>query len=377
MTVSMWIFWLSLLVIFHAYVGYPLSLAFLAFFRRRSVKKGDATPPISFIITAYNEEKSIRRKLENTLAQDYPEDKMEIIVASDCSGDSTDSIVKEFVPKGVLLVRTTNRGGKENAQGLALSKASGELIVFSDVGTTLDKSGVSSIVSNFNDPSVGCVSSVDRVIGKTGEISGEGAYVRYEMFLRQLESDVNSLVGLSGSFFAARREVCYPWAIDMQSDFNTLLNSVQRGYRGVCDEGSIGYYDDLADKSKEFSRKVRTVSRGINVFFKGLQALNIFKYGLFSFQLFSHKLCRWIVPFALLSAFASNAMLVGHGMIYPYLFIGQLIFYITAIIGYKTKANSKLFTFASFFVMVNISILLAWLKYANGEYYVKWEPSER
>ena len=133
------------------------------------------------------------------------------------------------------LVRATERRGKEAAQQLALESASGEILIFSDVATALAPNGVSTIVANFADPTVGCVSSIDRFVDADGRVSGEGAYVRYEMFLRALETRVNSLVGLSGSFFAARREVCARWASDRQSDFSTLLNAVDLGLRGVLD----------------------------------------------------------------------------------------------------------------------------------------------
>src|SRR5207253_3578914 len=155
-------------------------------------------------------------------------------------------------------------------------------------------------------------------------VSGEGVYVRYEMRLRALETEVNSLVGLSGSFFAARREVCRSWAADRQSDFNTVLNSIEMGLRGVLDPDSAGYYENIADSRRERERKVRTVIRGIAVLADNLRMLNPFRYGLFAWQLASHKLCRWFVPFAMIAAFASNAMLAGRSPFYAALFAGQL-----------------------------------------------------
>ena len=196
-------------------------------------------PSVSYIITAYNEEKRIKEKIENSLGQDYPKEKLEIIVASDCSSDGTDEIVRSFEENGIKLVRAPERKGKENAQKHAVDAANGEILVFSDVATVLKPDGISNIVRNFSDPAIGCVSSEDKFVDKDGNVSGEGAYVKYEMFLRKLESKVNTLVGLSGSFFAARRQVCENWATDLQSDFNTLLNSVKLGLRGISDPNSI------------------------------------------------------------------------------------------------------------------------------------------
>lgn len=373
------VFWSSLLLIFYAYLGYLLLLWLLALFRKKSIKKGDITPTVSFIITAYNEERRIQEKLENTLKQDYPREKLEIIVASDCSTDKTDEIVKAYQSRGVILVRAPERKGKENAQKYAVQAASGEILVFSDVATILPRDAVTKIVKNFCDPTVGCVSSVDRFMDADGHVSGEGAYVRYEMFLRSLETKVNTLVGLSGSFFATRREICQDWTTELQSDFNTLLNAVKAGLRGVTDPESIGYYENLAEERKEFDRKVRTVLRGVTVFMKNLPLLNPFRYGLFSWQLFSHKLCRWLIPFAMLLVFFSNALLISHSAIYIASFIPQLLFYILAFRGISTDMSPKvhLMKIPLFFTLANLSILTAWYRYAKGERLMSWDPSKR
>ena len=351
----------------------------LSLFVNDIVKKGDLKPKVSFIITAYNEEKRIKEKIENTLKQDYPREKLEIIVASDYSTDRTDEIAESYQTLGVKLVKAPERRGKENAQKHAIDAASGEILIFSDVATMLEPDGISKVVRNFSDPTVGCVSSVDRFLDPDGRISGESAYVKYEMFLRNLETKIGSVVSLSGSFFAAHREVCQDWAVDVQSDFNTLLNSVKMGLRGVSDPESIGYYNNIVDEKKEFERKVRTVLRGISVFMRGLPLLNPFKYGLFSWQLFSHKLCRWIVPFALIAAFVSNVLLASYSALYLWTFILQLVFYALAFGGvWITLFSRKYFLkIPSFFVLVNLSILMAWYRYFKGERMIRWEPSQR
>ena len=373
------LFWLAFVLIFYAYFGYPTLLLFLTLLKNRVDEKGDIKPNVSFVITAYNEENQIKDKIENTLKQNYPNDRLEIIIASDCSNDMTDDIVKSYQSRGLKLVRAPERIGKENAQKYALDAATGEIFIFSDVATVLNPNGVSNIVRNFNDPTVGCVSSVDKFIDKDGKISGEGAYVKYEMLLRDLETKVNSLVSLSGSFFAARREVCKNWAVDLQSDFNTLLNSVKKGLRGVSDPESIGYYTNIANERKEFDRKVRTVLRGISVFMKSLSVLNPLKYGLFSWQLFSHKMCRWLVPFGMILAFVSNAFLISYSTFYLYVFILQFVFYGFALagIGLRFFSSNSLLNIPSFFVLVNLSILSAWYRYFKGERMVRWEPSKR
>lgn len=372
------IFWSAIIFVFYSYLGYPVLLIVLGFLRNRSVKKGDITPNVSLIITAYNEEKRIREKIENALQQDYPRDRLEILVASDCSEDRTDEIVRSLASKGVQLVRAERRGGKEAAQKLAVNAATGEILVFSDVATILPPNAIANIVKNFYDPTVGCVSSVDRVLDSGSATGGEGIYVKYEMLLRNLETRVGTLVGLSGSFFAARREVCQNWQSELQSDFNTLLNAVHLGLRGVSDPESVGYYKNIADETREYERKVRTVLRGISVFMKGLPMLNPFRYGIFSWQLLSHKLCRWLVSIALIFAFVSNAFLIHRSSFYLSVFVLQLAFYALALGGVRINPSSRnILKIPSFFVLVNLSILTAWFRYLRGQRIVTWEPSER
>jgi hypothetical protein len=243
----------------------------------------------------------------------------------------------------------------------------------------LPPTAITSIVRNFADPSVGCVSSMDRFVDANGTISGEGMYVRYEMLLRQLESRVNTLVGLSGSFFAARRSVCQNWASDLQSDFNTLLNSVRAGLRGVADPESVGFYKNLVDQRKEYERKVRTIVRGISVFMRNLALLNPLRYRLFAWQLFSHKLCRWLVPFAMIMALAANSVLASSSLFYRTTLMAQLGFYAVALSYAVTRRlpTATVLRIPSFFVMVNLSILDAWFRYFRGERIVSWDPSQR
>lgn len=412
------VFWLSVSMVFYAYVGYIIILTIYNAYRVlfkvkinkantlpiRNFKSKETIPYVSFIITVYNEEDRIRKKIENSISQDYPSERFEIIFASDCSNDRTDEIVMEYADKGVHLVRSSERKGKEYAQMHAVNVAQGSILVFSDVATILNPDAISLIVKNFQNSDVGCVSSEDRIIDRDGNVSGEGLYVKYEMFIRKLESQVNTLIGLSGSFFAARREVCHDWSPDLQSDFNTLLNSVKLGMRGISDPNSIGYYENISDENKEFQRKVRTVLRGIDVLMRNSQLLNIRRYRFFAWQLLSHKLCRWLVPFFLIIIFFSNFFLIGESLIYILFLLVQISLYSAALyyfIQLKRSKNAKIkwqlsakkqknilikliikmlssiSKISYYFASVNISILIAWLKYFSGERSTFWEPSKR
>jgi glycosyltransferase involved in cell wall biosynthesis len=380
MLALMIVFWISIFFVFFSYFGYPLSLTLFSIVYTKKIIRTPITPMVTLIITAFNEEKRIRGKLENTMRLEYPRGKLQIIIASDGSTDKTHEIVREFADCGVILFEVPDRKGKENAQAEAVKVATGEIIVFSDTATRIDTHGLKEIVSNFADPQIGCVSSEDKMVSDDGdEVGGESFYVKYEMWLRSLESKVNSVVGLSGSFFAARRDVCDHFSPKMQSDFRTLLSSMKIGLRGISDPNTIGYYQDIKDKSREFQRKVRTVLRGLTVFFNHLEFLNVFKFGFFSYQFFCHKLMRWLVPIFLFVAFGLGAVLFSHSVFYEILFSLQVAFYLLALVGIMFPAITHivLMRIPSFFVVVNASILVAWLKFIKGERVVLWQPSVR
>jgi len=373
-----WLFWISAFGIFYAYLGYPLLLVVVSLFKHQDVEQADIFPDVSLIIAVHNEEKVIREKFENSLSQDYPEDKLEIIVASDCSDDKTDEIVSKFEEKGVKLISIPERRGKEYAQKQAIKKAKGEILVFTDASIMLSKDALRHMVKNFNDETVGCVSSVDKIINSESE--GEGFYVKYEMFLRKLESKICSLIGLSGSLFAVRRELSSSWPNDLPSDFVIPLVGLKKGYRSIIDPRVIGFYRTLPFSISEFQRKVRTVLRGITAFMeRSIEFLNPFSYGFFSLELFSHKLLRWLVPFLLITVLISSVYLYTFSPFYKVIFIFQIAFYFSAILGFINEklGTHKLFKIPSFFCIVNYSILIAWVKFLSGKREIFWEPSRR
>lgn len=378
MTPLEWLFVLSVAFVFYAYFGYALVLYAISLVRSRPVTFGDYTPTVAFIITVHNEEGRIRDKLENTLGLAYPAERLDIVVASDCSTDRTHEIVREYAGKGVRLVVAPQRRGKEFAQKTAIDATSGEVLVFTDVAARLDPGGLRTILRAFADPTVGCVSSADRLIDADGRVSGEGAYVRYEMFLRDLESRVGSVAGLSGSFFAARREACQPWDTDIPSDFTTLLNTLRHGWRGISDREAIAYYRNIVDERREYARKVRTIVRGMSGLLRHLTLLNPFHYGLAAWQLCSHKLCRWLVPFALLSALLTSLVLAVSSPFYALLALIQVGAYVAAAIGMRRVGRlSGVHRLVTFLVSSNLSILHAWFQVARGRRVVVWEPSRR
>lgn len=374
------LFWLLAIATVYSYFIYALILLFLP--KRNLAKlgsKSDSLPRVSLIITAYNEAGRIEEKLRNSVALDYPEESLEIIVASDCSEDETDSIVAEFLPERVKLVRADQRKGKEYAQLCAIKQASGEILVFSDVATMIPPEAIHHLVDYFTDPAIGAVSSEDRFISQDGSIAGEGAYVKYEMWLRRQESQCAGLVGLSGSFFAARAEACTQWDIYSPSDFNTALNCCQQGMIAVTAPDVLGHYKDISDPGREYQRKVRTVLRGMTALMRHPEVLSIRRYGMFAFQLWSHKIMRWAVPWLMVALLIVSCMLWKEGGIYRLAVLFQLAFYGAGLAGWmwQSARNWGPTRIVFFFLQVNIALAESFIKLVKGDRIYVWKPSQR
>jgi len=373
-------FWVLAILALYSYFLYPVILKILinSETSEQLVPYEGALPKLSLIVTAYNEEDRIRKKLENTLLVKYAGE-LEVIVASDCSEDATDDIVREYADRGVSLVRAEERLGKENAQLTAIKAVTGDIIVFSDTATEIPEDALDKLITYFQNPKVGAVSSEDRFISQDGTVAGEGAYVKYEMWLRQQESLLAGLVGLSGSFFAARKEVCQQWDIHSPSDFNTALNSARLGLKAVTAPDVLGYYQDLKDPSKEYARKIRTVIRGMTALQRHTDVLSVSKFGLFAFQVWSHKVLRWAVPWVLLALFVVSALISGRGGIYTLAFLAQIAFYGAAIAAHFNPAIQRIgpIKIIYFFVQVNVALFDAACKFLSGKRMTTWKPSAR
>jgi glycosyltransferase involved in cell wall biosynthesis len=395
-SVFFWFGLIGLSNIFYAYFGYPLLISALVRlgFKRHAVPRTDNfnvihNYKVTLIISAFNEESVIAEKIRNTLALRFgesslPHPNVEIIVASDASSDRTDEIVRSFVDKGVRLVRLDTRGGKETAQKAAVEQSSGDIIIFSDSKVMLDEQLINGFLGYFADPVVGAVSSVDRVISSE-QGSGEGFYVRYEMWLRELESEFNGLIGLSGSCFAVRRQIALKIRTDIPSDFALIVatrqtfTSDRRPMIGVHGEGVYAYYREVSGEKKEFERKVRTVLRGMTALWKNRHSLNPFLFGIFAWQMFSHKLSRWLVPLCLAITLLCSLAIARRVILFKVVAAAQILFYVLALIGYllPRTQRSLLVKIPLFFTVVNLGIAVAGLKFITGTSITTWNPSQK
>ena len=376
-----YLFYVSAFLCVYSYFLYPLILTIVPVRKHKHGISGDVVsyPQLDLIVTAHNEEQRITEKLENSLAIDYPQDLFQIIVASDCSTDATDRIVESYADRGVRLVRADKRKGKEYAQLCAIHESKGEVLVFSDVATRIPKGALRVLADRFRNPEIGALSSEDRFISNNGALVGEGAYVKYEMWLRRLESEHAGLIGLSGSFFAARRTVCTDWDIYSPSDFNTALNCAMKGLVAITCAEVVGVYRDVKEPGLEYRRKLRTVIRGMTAIARHPEVLDPFRMGLFAFQVWSHKVMRWGVPWFMLLFAASSLALAGDGLVYQFALWLQAIFYGLAATGWLigTLRKYAAVRIVFFFVQTNLALAHALLLFLGGKRMTVWTPSQR
>jgi len=374
-TWAVWLFWIGVFGVFYPYLGYPLVLMALRRLRPRPAPPPLAEwPTLSLIIPVHNEARRLASKIANTRALDYPADRLEVLFVSDGSTDETVDLVRSSAPDMQLLV-LPERGGKAAALNAGLERVRGDIVVFTDASIALEPASLRAIVGPMADPRVGCVSGEDRI----AESGGEGLYGRYELFLRRLESDLHSIVGASGSFYAQRRSVCTPFTEGMAPDFLSVLRTVERGYRAVSEETAVGSMTSVKDPRQEFDRKVRTLLRGMTALFACTPLLNPFRHGVFAFELWSHKVLRWTVPFFLLLALLAPLALLDRPF-YLAAFAAQVVFYagaLAALLGWGPVGRTLPGKIALYFSSVNAAILAAWYRYWTGVRQELWTPSRR
>jgi cellulose synthase/poly-beta-1,6-N-acetylglucosamine synthase-like glycosyltransferase len=375
------LFWTSAAAVFYAYLGYPLLLILADRFRRREVRRGACEPRVTVIITAYNEERDLAAKLENTLALDYPREKLEVVVASDCSTDGTDDIVRTFAARGVRLHRQPQRLGKTAAQNAAVELACGEVLLFSDATTFYRPDVLRAIVPNFADSSVGCVAGRLLYLDPAAEGSNVGrgarAYWDYEVFLKERESRVNSLIGVSGCLYAVRRAAYVPLYHEACSDFIIATKMVEQGLRAVYEPAAVCTEETNRRPGKELRMRVRVITQTISDLSRHRAMLNPLRGGFYAVQLLSHKVARYLVPFFLVAAFASAAWLAPRSLFYAAAFAAQVCLYLAAAASWalaRAGVESRLLSLPQYFVLANVAAVIACYEYSRGERYASWEP---
>lgn len=369
----------SVAALLYTYAGYPLLVYLFARLRPKSVKRADFAPRVTVLITAYNEEKAIREKLENTFSINYPAENLEILVASDGSTDKTDEIVKKFAVRGVKLFRQEGRKGKTFTQNKAVEQATGEIILFSDATTMYRPNVLREMLPNFADSTIGCVAGKLEYVDESSSNVGKGArsYWNYETFLKKSESRACSLIGASGCLYAVRRSAYQPMYPEACSDFLICTVVYRQGLRSVYEPNAVCTEATNQKTDKEMQMRVRVIAQTYTDLWRNRQMLNPLRNGFYAIQLFSHKVLRYSVPLFLILICLSSLVLAFYSIFFEAVLVLQIGFYLSALVGWileKNRVKIGVFAIPLYFVLANLASVIAFYKFLHGENYARWEP---
>lgn len=369
-------FWMSLVAIVYAYVGYPFYLLILSKLHIKPIKKqnADPLPCVSVVIAAKNEAQNIERRIHNLLKQNYPPEKLEIIVVSDGSSDSTVSLTQQLEQQEdsrevtIRCIDCPVSKGKPTALNIGIKQASGAIIVFTDARQQFDNDAILELVKNFSDSSIGGVSG-ELVFIENGESAIEaqmGGYWKYEKWIRKMESATGSVVGATGAIYAIRKNLYqslpHPTLLD---DVMTPMAIVMQGYRIVFDDRAIAYDIVSKDVKQEWHRKVRTLAGNWQLLSLNSNYLIPYRNPLW-FRFVSHKLARVCVPFFLIVLFVTGSLKTG--LFYCLLTAVQIVFYLTALIAFVVPGARKnsLVQLSYFFCVLNIAAAKGFIVWVTG-----------
>jgi cellulose synthase/poly-beta-1,6-N-acetylglucosamine synthase-like glycosyltransferase len=371
------LFFISMFMIAYIYIGYPFLVSVFTAVRTRGVKKDETLPFVTILIAAYNEEKSIEATLRNKLALEYPLDKLEVIVISDGSTDTTEEIVRRYEKQGVKLIRQFPRAGKTSGLNLAAPHASGEILVFSDANSIYEKEALRRLMQSFHDPEVGYVTGKMIYTNADGAAVGDGcsAYMKYENFLRRMESRLGSVVGVDGGIDAVRKVLYKPMRADQLPDFVLPLSVVKQGFRVVYEPDAVLQEAALNSSKDEYRMRVRVSLRALWALRDMSELLSFHRSKLFAWQLWSHKALRYLCFLFLLGAYAGNLALWSEGVFYRTFLVAQTMAYAAALISpVMERRGCRPFYLFHYFFLLNWASMHAFIKFMLGRKQVMWTP---
>ncbi len=376
------LFWLALLVLIYIYLGYPALARLLAQWGRPIAWAEDHRPTVSLLIPAYNEADVIEATLRNKLAQNYPRDRLEILVVSDESDDGTDAIVQRLAEGSdvpIRLHRQTPRQGKTAGINTLAGMATGEILAFADANSLWAEDALAKLVRNFSDPDVGYVTGKMVYTHEDGSLVGDGcsAYMKYENWLRAQETRMGSIVGVDGGIDAMRKSFYQPLRPEQLPDFVQPLKVVEQGSRVIYEPEALLKEPALQDNDSEFAMRVRVTLRAFWALKDMAHLMNPARYGFFAIQLISHKLLRYLAFIPLVVVAVTNLILINDGALYALAGIAQIAFYTMALQGYRATNVSDApawKTVPYYFTLLNVACARAAMAYWKGERRVVWAP---
>jgi len=376
---------LPIIIGVYAYVLYPAILRVMAAWTGspRGVRPTEPLPLVTIVIVGYNEETQIRGAIEAVVGQDYPSDRRQILIVSDCSSDRTDDIVREYAGRGVELLRMPVRGGKTAAENAAAALIRGEIVVNTDASVRLDRAAVRLLVDAMADPSVGVASTrnVSITSGEDGN-RAEASYTGYEMRVRSLETKAGGIIGSAGSGYAIRTGLHrHRVRDDLSRDFSSALTARRHGFRAVLVDEAICYVPRTSSLKREYRRKVRTISRGMETLYFNRDLLDPFTYGVFAWKLFSHKLCRWLLSVSALPALLGLAFLAISHTPSRWLLATAVLMGILAVVSANWPENrivpKWLPTALLGGLSANLAVIHSTWRFFHGHEDHVWEPTRR
>jgi cellulose synthase/poly-beta-1,6-N-acetylglucosamine synthase-like glycosyltransferase len=370
----------------YAYVGYPLILWLWPFEVRDGGSSHDRSgpwPSVSISVPAYNESSQVPGLIESLLAIDYPRDRLQILIVSDGSTDGTDDLVRSYAHRGVELLRVEDRRGKTAVENEAASHLTGEIVVNTDASIRIRPEAVKLLVARFSDPDVGLASGRDVSVSRADSDGnlGESGYVGYEMWIRDLETLAGGIVGASGCFYAIRSNLHrIPVPDSLSRDFAAALKCQEHGFRAVSVPDAVCLVPRTPSLRKEYRRKVRTITRGMETLMDHRALLNPFRHGLFAWKLWSHKVCRWAAPWAaVLGAVGLGLLASYHSWALAALSLGMGVTLLGAvgwILG-DGRPLPRILQVPAFALAGNVAAMQAFLRVVSGDRDPVWEPTRR
>jgi biofilm PGA synthesis N-glycosyltransferase PgaC len=384
-------FWISLFLLFFCYLGYGMLLFLINNLRHIFFSKNRETGlnerlPVTLIITACNEEQILEQKINNTLAINYPNDKLKIIFVTDGSSDNSMELIRQY--PSIILMHQQERRGKFAAIKRAMQRVDTPVVIFSDANTMLNKESIEHIASHYRDSKVGGVAGEKKIllnhhISAVGE--AEGLYWQYESFMKKLDSGFNTVLGAAGELFSIRTELFREYDDSLiLDDFVISMQVCMQGYKIAYEPGAFATESPSVSLYEEEKRKVRIAAGAYQSIGYLKSCLNIFKYPLLSFQFFSRRLLRWIFcPVMLGILFFANIFIVSKQPVidfYLWFMYAQLSFYILALAGWLFVSAGRrvgLLSIPFYFVFMNYCLVKGFIKFLKGRQSVLWEKSLR
>lgn len=388
------LFWILLFIVIYTYAGYALILWGLVgakklFFPKKKFHfDNEYEPDVCLFVTAFNEKDYVTQKVENTFQLDYPKEKIQYVWVTDGSDDGTPDLLKAYSELEVY--HQPERRGKMHAMNRGMKFVKAPIVIFSDTNTLLAKESIREIVRRFSHKKVGCVAGEKRILQNETESAagaGEGLYWKFESWIKKMDSDLNSAVGAVGELFAIRTELFRDVETDtLLDDFIISLRIARMGYKIAYAPEAYAMEKASLNVNEEMKRKIRIAAGGVQTIFRLGDLLNVFKYGVLSWQYVSHKVLRWtITPFALFLLYFVNLFIVLAGNwtpdnFYTVFFYLQTACYFVAAAGWyfeNRKMRMKLLFAPYYFVTINFAAIRGMLRYFKGSQSVNWEKSKR